>query len=332
MRRRLGEALLQRGLVTEPQLMAALELQQRRGWRLGNALVALGFLTEDDLLAVLGIELRLEVVDVRAVTPDANALRAVQARLALEHELLPLELRVDGQGPRVLRVAMADPGERRIIDELSFTAEAIIEPVLARASDIARAVIRLYNLDPEAPLPSNIGALVYARDEVPSLSPGEDSGDLAAERPGGPLETELASSEDENPIPLTQRKSLPADPMDLLPAVVRGRPPSSLPPPHAPPFSMPPLAITDDLYSNPRPLDPSRSAIAQSDGGEYAAGFGALDRLYQHALLDDAGGVVRGSEIRVLERRFLALLRLLIQKGVLSRAELVRALDEAEDR
>lgn len=331
MKQRLGEILLGRGLVTEAQLMSALELQQRRGWRLGNALIALGFLSEEKLIEVLGAELRLPVVDVTKIEPTAEALRAVRARLALEHSLLPLELSPEGAGPRILRVAMADPGDRRAIDELSFSAEAIIDPVLAKASDISRAVVRAYHLDPEAPLPSNVGELLYARDEVPKLSPTDESGDLAPEVPGGPLESELAASEDLNPIPLTQRKTLPPHGEDDLPAVIRGQPPSSLPPPRPPPFSSPPFAIPEDVYSVPRPLDPSRAAIAVGKSGDYEVGPGALEALYPRALLDGSGGVVRVAEIRTLERRLWAVLRLLVKKNIVDMTELQDALAEVED-
>lgn len=331
MRRRLGESLLERGLITEAQLMDALELQQRRGLRLGNALVALGFLSEDALLAVLGQELRLEVVDVSEAEPSKDTLRLVRARLALEHQVLPLEVREAGGGPRVLRLAMADPGDLRVIDELSFAAGAIIEPVLARPSAIAQAVVRCYELDPDAPLTMTFGAVIYARDELPSVEPGEDGGDSAEEPSSGPLEAELSAAEDPNPIPLTQRKSLTPDPRHSLPAIVIGRPRSSAPPPMAAYPSSPPFALSDDVYSYPRPLDPSRSAIQLAEIRPYTLPPASLEDRYPRALLDDAGGVVRADQVRLLEKRFWGLLRLLVERGVVNKDELMRTLELTDE-
>lgn len=311
--------------------MDALELQQRRGVRLGNALVALGFLCEEALLEVLGQVLKLEVVDVSEVQPSPETLRLVRARLALEHQVLPLELRVDAGGPRVLRIAMADPGDLRVIDELSFAAEAIIEPVLAKSSAISQAVVRCYGLDPDAPLNMTFGAVIYARDELPAVGPAEDSGDILAESPGGLLESELVAAEDIDPIPLTQRKSLTPDPRHSLPAIVMGRPPTSAPPPPVIHYSSPPFAMPEDVYSVPRALDPSRSAIGLSNLQPHSLPPSAIDDMYQHALLDEGGGVVRAAEVRLLEKRFWGLLKLLVSRGVLSKDELMKALELTDE-
>lgn len=311
--------------------MDALELQQRRGVRLGNALVALGFLSEENLLEVLGQDLRLEVVDVSQVQPTHEVLRLVRARLALEHQVLPLDVRDTNGGPRVLRLAMADPSDLRVIDELSFAAEAIIEPVLAKPSAISQAVVRCYDLDPDAPMSMAFGAVIYARDELPKVGPDEDSGDLPGEAPSSPLETELSEAEALDPIPLTQRKSLAPDPRDSVPAIVMGRPRSSAPPPLSTYASSPPFALSDDAYSYPRPLDPSRAALQLSDIRPYSMPPSAIEDRYQHAILDDAGGVVRGDEVRLLEKRFWALLRLLVARGVVNKDELMKALELTDE-
>ncbi|MEM6860636.1 MAG: hypothetical protein AAGD10_04635 [Myxococcota bacterium] len=137
MRMRLGELLMQRGLITAEMLGEALQVQRRRGLRLGTALVRLGRITEQQLVRALSERLQVPLADVQR--PDPDALGAVSARFASEHELLPIRLRTE-RGRRVLTVAMSDPTDVQTIDELGFMANARIEVTLATPNAIDRAI------------------------------------------------------------------------------------------------------------------------------------------------------------------------------------------------
>lgn len=115
MTRKLGEILLERGLVTADQLDEALKTQVIYGGRLGTLLVQRGFLRIDDLGRCLSIQHGVphaEKEDMEAVT---NAARAVVSReQAGRHNIVPMA--VEGG---TLHLAMADP-ERRVAGELSY--------------------------------------------------------------------------------------------------------------------------------------------------------------------------------------------------------------------
>lgn len=143
MKKRLGEMLIERGLITDRQLAGALALQRQKGMRLGAALVSLGHLTETQLVNALGQILRIKVVELGARAPQSQAVAMVNGDFAAMYELFPFGHRAE-QGHSVLTVAMSDPMNFRVIDELGFMTNARIEPVLAKASDISQAILRHY--------------------------------------------------------------------------------------------------------------------------------------------------------------------------------------------
>lgn len=146
MKKKFGELLLERRIITPDQLADALSLQRRRGMRLGAALVARGHITETQLVDALGSALGLKVVDLQQVTINAEAVKLVSPRFAIEHELIPYAIR-DGRGGRkIVTIAMSDPMNVRIVDELSFKTNAQIETVLARPSDIDQAITKHFGL------------------------------------------------------------------------------------------------------------------------------------------------------------------------------------------
>ncbi|HVS19978.1 MAG TPA: ATPase, T2SS/T4P/T4SS family [Planctomycetota bacterium] len=103
---RLGDRLLERGLVGQDQLTVALS-EQRRAYRpLGEILVSLGFVRPEDIAALLAEDLGLEVLRAGDIEPDPLLLAAVDRDFVRSSGSLPVRL-VDG----VLTVAMTDPGD-----------------------------------------------------------------------------------------------------------------------------------------------------------------------------------------------------------------------------
>lgn len=142
-RKKLGEILLERGLIDNDQLNSALAYQRQWGHRLGVALVAKGFITEGMLIKVLGEVLGLPTVDLAQVSFDPNATRLVSYNTCENNDLIPITLE-ETRGGRVLTLAMADPMNMTIIDEIEFTTGCKIRPVLATISAINSAVRKYY--------------------------------------------------------------------------------------------------------------------------------------------------------------------------------------------
>jgi type IV pilus assembly protein PilB len=87
---RLGEALVQAGLIDEYQLKSALGQQRRWGGRLGKALIDLGFIDEATLLSFLSEKLKFSAVDLSRSKIAPKTFAAVPKRIAEKYMVVPV--------------------------------------------------------------------------------------------------------------------------------------------------------------------------------------------------------------------------------------------------
>lgn len=144
-RLRIGELLVQQGRLHPAQLQAALAHQRRWGGRIGGAIVHLGFLNADALLEVLGQQLGMPFVEIgeRAIPPKVLAL--VPRKLAQARRVVPLELVQEGRR-YVAVIAVGDPVDLSVLDELEFVTGLRVRPVLAAEEDLDRALERHFGI------------------------------------------------------------------------------------------------------------------------------------------------------------------------------------------
>lgn len=138
---RIGEILVNQGRIDALQLDSAVAYQQQRGGRIGQAIVQLGYLSEPQLLEAVGgqVGAAFVVVGERIIPPAVVALiprRVMRARRVIALERLAETRR----GPLV--VAFSDPENLTAIDEISFVTGLDVRPVLASEWDIDQAVAR----------------------------------------------------------------------------------------------------------------------------------------------------------------------------------------------
>jgi type IV pilus assembly protein PilB len=139
---KIGEMLVRQGRLDEDQLRSALAHQRRWGGRLGRAIVSLGFLPEPTFLEALSEQLGARFVTIgrRPVAPEV--LRLVPEKLIRSRHVLPLErLQESRRGPLV--VAVSDPGDLGVVDEISFATGLDVRLVLAGDADLTMAIDRL---------------------------------------------------------------------------------------------------------------------------------------------------------------------------------------------
>ncbi len=142
-RKRLGEVLLEEGLIDESDLEEALRYKEKSGYRLGTSLVALRIIAEWQLTEALGKALQMSVVDLSATRPTPTALKRIPARLAERFDLIPLQIEGRGRN-RKLVVAMSDPLNRPVIKRMEDVAGCPVKPVLSSLSSIQRAIRNHY--------------------------------------------------------------------------------------------------------------------------------------------------------------------------------------------
>lgn len=136
---RIGELLLQEGLVSREHLSEALDVQRATGARIGYTLVKLGHVDELALTRILARQYKIPAVDLTRSDIDPALVRLIPAEVALRHLVLPLK-----REGRVLYVAMADPTNIRVIDDLKFRTRSDIYPVIAGEYTLRNMIERVY--------------------------------------------------------------------------------------------------------------------------------------------------------------------------------------------
>lgn len=138
---RIGEALSALGFITEEQLEEALVLQRSdRSVPLGELLVRKGMVSRADLQTALARKMGYPLVDVLQFAADADAVTRLPYTVAARLVALPLMMRA---GRMV--VAVEDPSNRTVLDELEFAAQCKVVPVLARNGVLAGAIDSAYS-------------------------------------------------------------------------------------------------------------------------------------------------------------------------------------------
>jgi type IV pilus assembly protein PilB len=138
-RKRLGEMLVDARLLSEQQLRVALKEQQRWGGSLGRTVVEMKLVGEPDLVRVLAEQLKVAAIDLDAIEIPQSVLAWVTADMADLHALVPY-----AQPMKFLDIAMADPTNTTVLDELRTRTKLNIRPALAGPKMIERAIGKYY--------------------------------------------------------------------------------------------------------------------------------------------------------------------------------------------
>lgn len=150
--KRLGELLVESGLITPAQLQSAITHQKIARGRLGSNLVALGYITEEVLMDFLSQQAGVPRMDVRNLAVPPEVLKLVPFRLADQFTVLPVATRE----PKSLVLAMSDPSDLNAMDSARFASGLHIQPVVASHSALRKAIGELYRdvetSTPAAPL------------------------------------------------------------------------------------------------------------------------------------------------------------------------------------
>lgn len=136
---RLGEMLLEAGLIDQFQLESALSMQRNLGGRIGSALVKLGYLPEETIMEYLASQEKYSRVSLQDLEVPAQLMALLSPERMLELMVIPIELRKIGN-EKSLRVAMTDPTNLKLIDDLQFTTGCKVIPVLAIEDEISQAI------------------------------------------------------------------------------------------------------------------------------------------------------------------------------------------------
>jgi type IV pilus assembly protein PilB len=138
-KKRLGEVLRERNQVSADDLNKAIQDQQGKLVHLGELLLQRGIVSKENLIAALAEVSRIQYVDCASVSIDDSTLSLIPAAMAKRCSALPLE--VDGAK---LVVALAEPQNLQLLDELRFKSGMIIEPRLGFRAELDAAIAKFY--------------------------------------------------------------------------------------------------------------------------------------------------------------------------------------------
>ncbi|HSH71406.1 MAG TPA: hypothetical protein VK997_15900 [Deferrisomatales bacterium] len=142
-KKRLGEILMDAGLINETQLSSALHSQRTWGGKLGSTLVRMGFVSEAGILKCLSAQLRLPSADFQKITVSPKATQAVPFSIAEKYNVIPVALKEE-LGKKTVILAMSDPTNLDAISEIEFQTGVRVRPVVGAESSITQAIERYY--------------------------------------------------------------------------------------------------------------------------------------------------------------------------------------------
>jgi type IV pilus assembly protein PilB len=137
----LGELLVREKALSPDNLKTAVEYQKRHDIPLGSAITAQGFLTPDDMARALSRQLGYPHVELSQFEIYPEVLNLIQSETAKRFLILPLH-RVRS----FLTLAMVDPTDLDVIEDIRFRTGLSIQPVIASEAEISRAINKFYGL------------------------------------------------------------------------------------------------------------------------------------------------------------------------------------------
>src|SRR3954469_23657525 len=167
---RIGDLLFKEGLITSEQLAKALQEQKQNGTRVGYNLIKLGFIQEIDLIRVLAKQHKMPAVDLSKFEVDPKIAKMIPNDLAQKHLVIPLKR--DG---RELIVAMADPSNLGILEDLKFITRYDIKPVIAGEFTLRGIIDKIYGATEEAQMASLMDTINELESEVGDVEVVEET-------------------------------------------------------------------------------------------------------------------------------------------------------------
>ncbi|MDD3627180.1 MAG: ATPase, T2SS/T4P/T4SS family, partial [bacterium] len=184
MAKKLGDILIEKGILNETELKKALDLQRQKAQPLGKILVEEKFCNEENLLEALSEQLSLSIIELKDFEIEEEVLKLVSPELCVKYHIVP----VDNFGNSIT-IATTDPQNFEMLQALKFSSGFDIELVLAKSSEISETLAKITNAGGENPQVTDL--MEGLEDTV--LEVVEQDEDVSSE-------FELLQSSDDKPI------------------------------------------------------------------------------------------------------------------------------------
>ncbi len=138
---RIGDILIEKGLITRDQLERAVQEHQKTKEFLGQTFIRMGFVTEEKLLRVLAEQQGIAFLSLRDVKFDDAVIKKIPVKFSWHYKIMPIRWH-----DNVLTVATSNPFDKWFIDDLETNLGYRVEMVLALSSDIMKTIQKYYGV------------------------------------------------------------------------------------------------------------------------------------------------------------------------------------------
>ena len=187
-KKRLGEMLMEAGLLTDAQLQEALVAQKQTQLKLGQFLIRQGTISEFQLVDLLSRQLKVERYHPDKFPLDLDLARIIPAEIAQKDQIVPIK-----KTGNLLTIAMIDPMDIRGLDEVEVMTNHEVEPVICTEQELQQLIGSLYGAY------SNLGGVMESLEKTPEETPPEE--ESPAGRPSEDVEVgSLKDMAEEAPV------------------------------------------------------------------------------------------------------------------------------------
>ncbi len=139
-KRKLGDLLVEIGLLPSEKLSEALSVQRQTGKRLGQVLMELDIISEDEMAFALAMQLKIPFIDLSSYQLQEGVVQCIPEEVSRKFLCIPIALK-----DNVLDVAMADPLDLNMIKDLQFVTGYNIQPAISTPAQILDALQKHYH-------------------------------------------------------------------------------------------------------------------------------------------------------------------------------------------
>jgi type IV pilus assembly protein PilB len=139
-RRKLGELLIESGLLTVDKLKDALEIQKKSRKRLGEILIEMKIISEEEMAFALAMQLKIPFIDLSEHTIKNDVIDSIPEEVCQKFQCIPVSMKNN-----ILDVAMADPLNLNIMKDLQFITGYNIQPAISTRSQIREKLQKHYH-------------------------------------------------------------------------------------------------------------------------------------------------------------------------------------------
>ena len=168
-RKRLGEMLIEEGVLTEDQLKQGLAEHKKAGLKLGQCLIRKGAVSENQIVETLCAQLRLERWHPDKYPIDIDLARLLPLEMAQKYQVAPLKRK-----GRLLTIAMTDPLEISVLDSIEVLTNMEVEPVVCTERELNQLINSIYGM--QSPIGDTIESM-----EIDTRPDAEEAVEQAAE-------------------------------------------------------------------------------------------------------------------------------------------------------